>query len=216
MEPKPLSALIPATLASVGRPPEAITVKPPSASWNAKHLKLNTERHPKLKEMELQAGLFCMEMWERPQAGRLLVLAGNNGNGKTHIAKAVSRWVGKYGHEKTWFVEPAKDHRFYLERIYWHWPELLDKLKEGQWDLVDDMMKVPLLVIDELGGGHDPSRVGVDKLCQIMSRRERMWTLITTNVAPTAWEEIFDRRVASRFFRNSTLVDLTEVPDYNA
>lgn len=154
-----------------------------------------------------------MEMWSRPQQGRLLVLAGNNGNGKTHCARAVSRWVCLVGHQKTWFA--TLSHRSHLEALYWHWPSLLDKLKEGQWDLVEDMVSVPVLIIDELGGGHDPSRVGVDKLCQIMSKREKKWTLITTNVTPSAWEEVFDRRVASRFFRNSTLVDLSEVPDFS-
>jgi DNA replication protein DnaC len=154
-----------------------------------------------------------MEIWSRPQTGRLLVLAGNNGNGKTHCAKAVYKWIGLVGHEKTWFDNPG--HRSTLQCIFWRWPALLDRLKNGDWDLVDDMMTIPVLIIDELGGGHDPSRVGVDKLCQVLSRREKRWTLITTNVMPDAWEEIFDRRVASRFFRNSTLVDLSEVPDFN-
>jgi DNA replication protein DnaC len=76
------------------------------------------------------------------------------------------------------------------------------------------MFEIPCLIIDELGGGHDPSRVGVDKLCQVLSKRESMWTLITTNLLPAAWEEAFDRRVSSRFFRNSTLVDLSDVPDF--
>ena len=126
----------------------------------------------------------------------------------------MARWLARCGHEKTWFNEPICDHRFWLDHLFWHWPGLLDRLKSGEWDLVDDMIRVPVLILDELGGGHDPSRVGVDKLCQILSRRERKWTMITTNVAPSAWESVFDRRVASRFFRNSTLVDMTDVPDF--
>lgn len=92
---------------------------------------------------------------------------------------------------------------------------LLDRLKAGSWDLVQDCMSIPVLVIDELGGGHDPSRVGVDKLCQILSHRENKWTVITTNILPAAWEENFDRRVASRLLRNSTIVDLSDVPDFS-
>lgn len=171
--------------------------------------------------MEREVGRFCFGMWANPRDGRLLVLAGNNGTGKTHCAKAVQRWVMAVGHGKKWIVteEPnMKDcgvRSVSLSSVYWHWPELLDRFKNGQWDLVDDMMKEPCLIIDELGGGHDPSGVGVDKLCQVLSRREQKWTLITTNILPSAWEQSFDRRVASRFFRNSTLVDLSEVPDYN-
>ena len=151
-------------------------------------------------------------MWKTPQMGRLLVLAGNNGNGKTMMAKAVRRWVALVGGSNQW---PVGNRILHLEAIYWHWPDLLDRLKGGQWDLVDDMIASPCLIMDELGGGHDPSRVGVDKLCQILSHREFKWTMITTNLRPEAWEDAMDRRVASRLFRNSTLIDLSDVPDYS-
>lgn len=177
-------------------------------------MKLQTARHQKLKELETEVGRFCADMWRDPQNGRLLVLAGENGTGKSHCAKAVRDWVRLVGPSKQYVKRT--NHISYLECLYWEWPRLLDTLKEGGWDVVYDMFEATLLVIDELGGGHDPSRVGVDKLCQVLSRREKMFTLITTNVVPSAWEEIFDRRVASRFFRNSTLVDLSSVPDYNA
>lgn len=145
--------------------------------------------------------------------GRMLLLLGENGTGKTHCADAMHRWVSAVGHGKTWFPTPGV--RASLQSLYWHWPALLDSLKGGQWDLVEDCMNVPCLIIDELGGGHDPSGVGTDKLCQILSRRETMWTLITTNILEPSWETKFDRRVASRFFRNSTHVDLSNVPDYS-
>lgn len=104
----------------------------------------------------------------------------------------------------------------YLTSLFWYWPELLDSLKNGQWDVLQDMIETPVLIIDELGGGHDTSRIGVEKLCQVLTRREQVWTLVTTNVAPAAWEETFDKRVESRFYRHSTIVDLTDVPDFNS
>lgn len=165
-------------------------------------------------------------MWANPLIGRLLLLAGRNGNGKTMMAKAVSRWVQAVGHGKKWISTegtklwngvPGPDVKSVsLSVAYWHWPRLLDCFKNGEWDLLDDMIASPCLILDELGGGHDPSGVGVDKLCQLLSRRENKWTLITTNILPEAWEEKFDKRIASRFFRNSTLIDLSEVPDFNA
>lgn len=152
-------------------------------------------------------------MWRTPEAGRLLLILGENGTGKTHCAKAVRDWIRQVGHHKQ-FVRRT-NHISHLDCVYWHWPNLLDTLKSGGWDVVEDMFDTCVLIIDELGGGHDPSGVGVDKLCQVLSRRESMWTIVTTNILPAAWEQSFDRRIASRFFRNSVTVDLTEVPDFN-
>ena len=97
---------------------------------------------------------------------------------------------------------------------FWEWPKLLSQLKHGNWDLVSDLCRCELLCLDEVGGGHDPSRLGADVLCQLLSSREERWTYIATNVAPEAWEEAFDRRITSRFMRNSTVIDLSDVPDY--
>lgn len=214
MENKRISiVLTPALKALAETTPSTTTLTPPNESWNSKWLKLRTEHHPKLKELEREAGLFCFGMWQAPMRGRMLLLFGENGTAKTHTANAVHRWVSSVGHGKTWF--PTMGVRAQLQSLFWHWPALLDELKGGNWDLVEDCMNVPCLIIDELGGGHDPSGVGVDKLCQILSRREKMWTLITTNITADAWETKFDRRVASRFFRNSTHVDLSDVPDYS-
>ena len=209
---KPIENTIHETMESLSAPP--ITVKPPSESWNAKHLKLKTDSHPKLKELELQVGLFCFECYHRPENGRLLLLAGSNGCGKTHCAEAVQRWVRLVGHLKQFVRRP--NHISYLDCLFWHWPRLLDTFKNGGWDVIDDMFEATVLIIDDLGAGHDPSGVGTDKLCQLLSRREEMWTLITTNVLPSEWQQQFDRRVASRFMRSSTLIDLSDVPDYCA
>lgn len=211
MEARAVSQIIPDSLGSIAA--VQTTEKLPNGKWNAKWLNLKTKHHPKLNQLEKEVGRFCFGCWSQPTQGRLLVLAGNNGTGKTHCAHAVQRWIGNVGHGKQ-FVKRV-NHITSLDCLFWHWPALLDQLKNGQWDLVDDMFEATVLVIDELGGGHDPSRVGVDKLCQILTRRETMWTLVTTNTTPASWEEIFDRRVASRLFRNSTLIDLSDVPDYS-
>lgn len=154
-------------------------------------------------------------MWDYPRYGRLLLLAGSNGTAKTHCAKAVRAWLALVGHGKQYVNPDEPNHIRHLDCLFWHWPRLLDTFKNGGWDAIEDMFTATVLIIDDLGAGHDPSGVGTDKLCQVLSKREKMWTLITTNVMPPAWEESFDRRVASRFMRNSTLVDLSDVPDFS-
>lgn len=176
-------------------------------------MKLDTTSHPKLKELEREVGRFCFSLWKRPEQGYLLLLAGTNGTGKTHCAEAVRRWLCLVGHGKQYVRQTNRIS--YLDCLFWHWPHLLDVFKNGGWDAVDEMFDATVLIIDDVGGGYDPSGVGADKLCQVLSRREEMWTLITTNIVPAAWQEKFDRRIASRFLRASRLIDLANVPDYN-
>ena len=140
------------------------------------------------------------------------MLAGHNGTGKTHCAEAVRRWLGLVGHGKQFIKK--EDVISHLDCTFWHWPSLLDAFKAGAWDILPDLFDATVLIIDDLGAEHDPSGVGVDKLCQVLSRREEAWTMITTNIMPGYWQQKFDRRVASRLFRNTTLVDLSGVSDY--
>lgn len=213
-EAKQIGQIIPATLASVKTTQSTTTGNLPSEDWNAKWLRLKTKTHPKLKVMERDVGRFCFDLYRTPDSGRLLLLFGENGTGKTHCAQAVHRWLMSVGHSKQ-FIKRA-NHVSSIDCIYWHYPAFLDALKSGAWDVVDDMLECTVLIIDEVGGGHDPSRVGVDKLCQVLSRRERMWTLLTTNVLPADWETVLDRKIASRFFRNCQQIDLADVPDFMA
>lgn len=192
---------------------KSLSAEPNKDAWSAKWLKLDTRGHPDLHALRDEAFRFCSEAWKNPQVGRLLVLAGGNGNGKTHTAKRIANWVWSVGRSNQFMPRP--NYVKSMDCIFWSWPSLLDSLKRGAWEIIDDCMDVSVLILDELGGGHDPSMVGVDKLCQILSHREKQWTIVTTNIAPEAWEDVFDKRVASRLLRNSTIVDLSNVTDYS-
>lgn len=94
------------------------------------------------------------------------------------------------------------------------WPTITDAFKAGLYGVVDDLMRDDFVVIDDIGAEHDPSRNATDKLCQILSRRESKWTLITTNLGPDEWGNRWDERVADRLLRRSTVVDMTGVPSF--
>jgi len=156
---------------------------------------------------------FCAEFWRDPQRGRLLALIGNNGTGKTRCAEHISAWAKKAAPSMQYVPRPGVVQT--PEIRFHHWPSLLDALKSGNWDLVELCENAELLILDELGGAHDPTGLGTDKLCRILSRRERKWTLITSNLMPEEWEGAFDRRVLSRLIRNSEIVLLDEAQDYS-
>lgn len=101
------------------------------------------------------------------------------------------------------------------DAVFAHWPTVVDGFKTGQWDLTD-LFNASLLVIDDIGAEHDPSKVGIEKLYMLLERRAAMWTIITTNIVPDLWEQRFERRIADRFFRNFYHIDLTDVPSFCA
>lgn len=156
---------------------------------------------------------FCAGYGRTPGRGGLLVLYGNNGCGKTHLAKKVFVWASTVSVSLPVVQDDSGTHCPMVR--YFYWPRFLDNLKGGAWELVYEACEADLLILDELGGGYDPTRLGVDKLGTILSHREKKWTMATTNLEPTAWEEALDRRVASRLFRNAVHVDLSQVPDHS-
>jgi DNA replication protein DnaC len=91
---------------------------------------------------------------------------------------------------------------------------VVDDFKGGDYSVLGDMFEVDLLVIDDIGAEHDPSKSGVNKLCQILSRRETKFTVITSNISPAHWPERFDTRIADRLLRNSEVIELWSVPSY--
>jgi len=117
-----------------------------------------------------------------------LVLLGKVGSGKSHLAYAIA---GKL-----------------IERgvgVYWDTvPELLDHLRNGYkdnsyMDLLQSMMRVPALVLDDLGAEQETGWV-TEKLFQLLNRRymDRRPTVITSNLNIKDSEVKLDARIRSR------------------
>jgi DNA replication protein DnaC len=117
-----------------------------------------------------------------------LVLLGKVGSGKSHLAYAIAgrmldRGVG----------------------VYWDTvPELLDHLRNGYkdnsyMDLLQSMMRVPALVLDDLGAEQETSWV-TEKLFQLLNRRymDRRPTVITSNLNIRDEDVKLDARLRSR------------------
>lgn len=101
-----------------------------------------------------------------------------------------------------------KDYRFRS------WASMMSKLYASEYEGLAEIVAEYLLVIDDIGAAHDPSKFGVSKLLEIMQRREFMWTVFTSNMT---MEQIatLDTRIASRFLRNGCKVIEMPIQDFN-
>jgi DNA replication protein DnaC len=144
-----------------------------------------------------------------------MVIFGNNGSGKSHTAHAICSWSNRMAINLPLVTDNGVGARLATAEFH-NWPNVVERLKCGEWELIEEMIPVNLLVIDDLGAEHDPSKMGIEKLYLLLERRETKWTVITTNVPPMEWENRFEKRIASRFLRNFVQVPLDETPDYKA
>ena len=184
-----------------------------NTKWQTKWLAMDVEKSPQLKSVGNTVESFCSRWFNNNPVNSLLILCGEVRTGKTHIAKKIHRFgmasaftsfdKGYWGEHKM----PSVD--------YIAWPELAVELSEKNRSYMTDAFESSLLILDDVGAENDPWKICADALCQILSRRERMFTVITTNIMPAAWSEKFDVRISDRFLRNSIVVDLSAVKPYD-
>lgn len=190
--------------------------------WLDQALKLRAD-HPQLKALEDAVYDFCMDYKKNAAHGRRLVIYGENGTGKSHTAKAVSRWARYNAVDFTWVHRRGVDDGFDgSPRVeFRNWLRLLGELKDGfrtgrYSEELQHLCDVELLILDDVGADNDPNKFGVEHFYTILEARENRWTMITTNIGPEHWQTRFERRVASRLLRNTVHVPLDKVPDYNS
>lgn len=167
--------------------------------------------HPAIQTLASNLEAFAGRWFRRTVANPLLVITGLPGCGKTHTleklatfarAAAVPAWE-----QRKWRAGPPSI-------AFLRWPEMMVSISEGYELMVQDACDAGLLLLDDIGAENDPWKKGADRLCQILSRREEKFSIITTNVESSAWAKVFDRRIADRLCRQSVIVDLHEVPSY--
>ena len=148
--------------------------------WGRKWLKLDCH-DPRIQAMATTAEKFCGRWFRFNPNPSLLVLAGDPNSGKTHVAKKIAIWAQaaamkafEDGGGKTWKRLPSV--------VYLKWPEVVDSFRDNLNGSMDDMINAGLLILDDVGAEYDPTQSATNKLCQVLSRREKEFTIITTNI----------------------------------
>lgn len=176
--------------------------RPLANEWQRKWVALEVT-HPRLQKLGDAAESFCSR-WVN-QDPVLLYLCGPTGTGKSHVARSILRFCRAS-------ASRASRTRM-LSGAAWRWPELADEFKAKNFSALEDLFTTDLAILDDLGAEDDPFNIAADKLCQILSRREKKFTVITSNKAPEEFAAI-DPRIADRMFRNSKIVDLAGVTSF--
>ena len=186
-------------------------------SWLAKWIPLQVVHH-QLQQALNQTYDLCCDYARNPAVGRTVVIFGENGCGKTSIAKAIYRWARAIKFKLPAVKSPIRDEFGPASAEFTNWAEIVDGFKPpaNNYEILDDLSDSSLLVIDDIGAEHDPSSIGVEKLYVMLNRREHRWNIFTTNLPPNQWAAKWERRVSSRLYRNAQHIDLSQVPDYNS
>ncbi len=152
-----------------------------------------------------------------------LVLYGNTGCGKTHLAVSIMRNIYKSNINKiiNSLSNELPDYSKIKKQIFKPVPDLLLEIrgafKDGAEKSEDDIIKkystVPFLVLDDLGS-EKTSEYSITTLYIILDRRDRelMPTIITTNLNPKEIEDKLGARIASRLSGMKNIK--INMPDY--
>jgi len=125
--------------------------------------------------------------WFQNQRENLCILYGNNGTGKTHLAKAGVNYCASKG-QKGLYISYQ---RFALEI------EKFNGQNDERIKYIEELMNTPILIIDEVFFGYQNSKYKSSKFEELILTRieENKKTLFTTN----ANLEVFSEQLISRF-----------------
>ena len=188
---------------------------PCKTKWQQKWIGLSVVS-PDIQRLADAAEAFCGRFYRNNTKKSLLVIVGNFGSGKTHTAKAIFRFCLAAAMSAYEAGHWGKGDGKIPSAIFISWPEAANAFAEKQFGIMEDAVETKLVILDDIGAETDQYKSGLskDKLCQILSRREKRFTVITTNVAPENWTEMFDGRVDDRLCRNSVICDITKVKSF--
>ena len=165
----------------------------------------------KLCEMLAASQDFIREM-ATGGGPRWLSLLGWSGTGKTHLARAISRF---FNSEASTYVDPSTGARLGRRGGFIGWRKIIDRLRDGDYCVMDAVCNDWFVALDDIGT-EKTSDFSLAKLDQIIDALLGKWTVITCNFTRAEIAEHIDVRIASRLGRGkNVIVDDINASDYS-
>ena len=138
-----------------------------------------------------------------------------SGSGKTHLAKMLYQHFLKCSRFNLGF-DAQKNRIIGNTGQFCSWRRLVSDLRQGDYDLIRDLVDDWFVVLDDIGSSYDPNGFVASALDQVLNGRLRKWTVITCNYGMQEIADRMDIRIASRMIRDgSVVVDCKDVADFN-
>lgn len=148
------------------------------------------------------------------ERGHWLVIIGNTGVGKTHVAERVAQYVGARQIDawaRGWWIGNHIGAPAFLR-----WDRVAD-MGEDEWRAImeREIAGARLVVLDDVGAETDRYRSGLPtaRFKAVLDHAEHKWLLVTTNVPANQWKARWGDRTADRMSQ-ARVLDLTQVPSY--
>lgn len=154
--------------------------------------------------------------WYQRRNPRVLTISGDTGCGKTYSTDSFYKYCravsikALYG--GGWTHKTPTPH-------WMNWPDAMACYADGErWsDMLPSMTEPVMLFLDDVGQEADKYKGGdmIRALLSVLSARQHKYTIITTNVHPDRFVEVYGRAVEDRLYRSSgMLVDLWGVQSF--
>ena len=150
------------------------------------------------------------------KSGHVLTFCGVSGIGKTFLSDCILNELGRDKWGQLPGVQGYLRNGELIRATYMRrdWRKVSDGFKSGQYEIIEDLEKTFLLMLDDIGADHDPSGVGVSKLDRILRARSGKWTIVTCNLSLAQIAEKLDARIASFLIRDENRVCEITAEDY--
>jgi DNA replication protein DnaC len=176
-----------------------------------------TFNEPVLEKALLLSANFVIRILVSPyERGGMLSLLGISGVGKTMLCDCV--WsalrVNKWGVSDAVPETVRGGSLVKFECRKFDMRKVSDKLKSGDWSIVEAIEEPPFVILDDVGADYDPNKIAASKVDRVLRSRIGKWTMLTSNLLLNDINLNLDARIASFIIRDENQFVEIKTIDY--